>query len=71
MLTRKEAVQEMIDRGAEDLDRAILAYASGELSPEQFVLKVENLIDSEIVAHQQRSQEPEGLNDFYGDSGVA
>lgn len=69
MLNRREALQEILERSPEYLERAIIAYVDELITPEQLINRIDNLIDAEQVASCQRSEE--GLEDFYGDSGVA
>ena len=68
MISREEALQNIIDEGSPVFDRALMYYVTGRLTSEQYLNCIENIIDSEIVAFSQRLRDPENrdADDYEG-----
>ncbi len=60
--SRLEALQNLIDEGADEIDTALLSWAAYKISGPELLARLDRIIESEEVALLQRAEEPESLD---------
>jgi len=60
------ALQNLWDRGAEKLDRALADLVAGRISRDTYYERIERILEAEDHAMRERAQEREGLESCAG-----